>query len=96
MKSPKQSIGTAIVGPGKVAHIHARALAQIPQSRFVGVWGRTPETTRAFASHYGVRAYTDLEAMVQDPAVEMVVICTPHPQRPRPGGEADGRFDGRL
>ena len=76
----KQRVGTAIVGPGKVAAIHARALTEIPQSRFVGVWGRSRERTRAFASEYGVQAYTDLEAMVQDPAVEMVVICTPHPQ----------------
>ncbi len=73
-------IGTAIVGPGKVAHIHARALAALPESNFVAVWGRNAERTRTFAAQYNLRAYTDLDALLRDPAVEMVVICTPHLQ----------------
>ena len=73
-------IGTAIVGPGKVAHIHARALAALPESNFVAVWGRNAERTQTFAAQYNLRAYTDLDALLRDPAVAMIVICTPHPQ----------------
>jgi UDP-N-acetyl-2-amino-2-deoxyglucuronate dehydrogenase len=73
-------IGTAIIGPGKVAHTHARALAAIPESNFVAVCGRTPEKTRAFADTYGVRAYTSLDKLLRDPDVQAIVICTPHPQ----------------
>ncbi len=72
-------IGTAIVGPGKVAHTHAQALATLPQSTFVAVCGRNAERTAAFASQYGVRPYTSLEEMVHDSAVEAVILCTPHP-----------------
>ncbi len=72
-------IGTAIVGPGKVAHTHAQALATLPQSTFVAVCGRNTERTAAFASQYGVRPYTSLEEMVHDSAVEAVILCTPHP-----------------
>ena len=72
-------IGTAIVGPGKVAHTHAQALATLPQSTFVAVCGRNAERTAAFASQYGVRPYTNLEEMVHDSAVEAVILCTPHP-----------------
>ena len=75
-----ETVGVAIVGPGKVAHIHAQILVTLPQSRFVAVCGRTPARTEAFAAQYGVRAYTNLVAMVQDPEVQMVVICSPHPQ----------------
>ncbi len=74
------TIGTAIIGPGKVAHIHAQALAAIPQSNFVAICGRHLERTEAFARQYGVRAFTNLADMVRDPAVQMVSICTPHPQ----------------
>jgi predicted dehydrogenase len=74
------TIGTAIIGPGKVAHIHAQALAAIPQSNFVAICGRHPGRAEAFARHYGVRAFTNLADMVRDPAVQMVSICTPHPQ----------------
>ncbi len=73
-------IGAAIIGPGKVAHIHARALAALPEARFVAVCGRNPERTQAFADQYGVRAYTDLTQMVNEPDVQLVLICTPHPQ----------------
>jgi UDP-N-acetyl-2-amino-2-deoxyglucuronate dehydrogenase len=73
-------IGTAIIGPGKVAHTHAQALATIQGSRFVAVGGRTPPRTQAFADQYGVAAYTDLHELLHDPAVDAIIICTPHPQ----------------
>jgi predicted dehydrogenase len=75
-----QAIGTAIIGPGKVAHTHAQALAALPQSNFVAVCGRDPQRTQAFATQYGVRAYTDLAALLADRDVQSVIICTPHPQ----------------
>lgn len=75
-----KQIGTAIIGPGKVAHTHAQILASLPQSRFVAVCGRNPERTGAFAAQYGVQPYTDFSTMLRDGAVQMVIVCTPHPQ----------------
>lgn len=75
-----QRIGTAILGPGKVAQTHAQILASLPQSKFVAVCGRDRARTEAFAASYGVAAYTDLRAMLAHPEVQMVVVCTPHPQ----------------
>jgi len=78
-----ERIGTALVGCGKVGHTHAQAFQALPESHFVAVCGRDPTRTAAFAAQYGVRAYTDLAAMLQDPEVQMVSICTPqynHPQ----------------
>ncbi|MGA9349432.1 MAG: Gfo/Idh/MocA family oxidoreductase [Anaerolineae bacterium] len=77
-KHPADKIGTAIIGPGKVAHIHARALAALPESNFVAVWGRNAERTEAFATQYGIRAHTNMDEMLHDPAIEAVIICTPH------------------
>lgn len=72
-------IGTAIIGPGKVAHTHARILATLPQSQFVAVCGRDRERTDIFAAQYGVRAYTDIRTMLDHADVQMVVVCSPHP-----------------
>jgi UDP-N-acetyl-2-amino-2-deoxyglucuronate dehydrogenase len=73
-------IGFAILGPGKVAHTHAQVLANIPGAQLVAVCGRNPERTQAFASTHQARAWTDYAAVLEQPDVHAVVICTPHPQ----------------
>jgi predicted dehydrogenase len=79
-----QKLKTGLVGCGKVGHIHAAALARMPESQFVAVCGTTPERTGAFAEKYGVRAFTDIEKFARESGVEAVSICTPHPQHADP------------
>jgi predicted dehydrogenase len=69
---------TGVIGVGKVAHIHAAALAAIPESQFVAACGRDAQRTRAFAVLYGVEPFTDVAEMVAA-GVEAVVVATPHP-----------------
>jgi UDP-N-acetyl-2-amino-2-deoxyglucuronate dehydrogenase len=69
---------TAVIGYGKVAHIHAEALTSIPESDFVAVCGRDPAKARAFSDRYGVRPYTSVGEMV-GAGVQAVVVATPHP-----------------
>jgi predicted dehydrogenase len=76
-------VGTALIGCGKVGHTHAQALDTLAESNFVAVCSRNPVKLNTFAAQYDVKAYTDVEAMLQDPEVQMVSICTPqhsHPQ----------------
>jgi predicted dehydrogenase len=73
-----EKLRTAVIGCGKVAHIHAEALASIPESDFVAVCGRDPEKARAFGGQYRVEAFTSVEEMVGS-GVEAVVVATPHP-----------------
>lgn len=70
---------TAVIGCGKVAHIHAEALASLPESEFVAACGRDAAKARAFAEIHRVRAFTSVEEMVAAAGVEAVVIATPHP-----------------
>lgn len=74
-----EPIRTAVIGCGKVGHFHARAFQQCPESELVACLGRDPEKTAAFARQYGIRPYTDPEAMVRETGVQAVSICTPHP-----------------
>jgi UDP-N-acetyl-2-amino-2-deoxyglucuronate dehydrogenase len=78
-KPVSEPVGVAVIGPGKVAHTHALAVKGYARARLVAVSGRDPEKTGAFAAQYGVKAYTDLRALVADPAVQAVLVTTPHP-----------------
>jgi predicted dehydrogenase len=66
----------AIVGCGKVAHLHAAALAKIPGAELVAVSDADPDRARAFAARYGARAVHDVIAA----GVDAAIVCTPHPQ----------------
>ncbi len=59
--------------------MHAAALASNPKSDFTAVFGRTEGKTQKFADQYGVKAYTDLDAFLNESGVEAVCVCTPHP-----------------
>lgn len=81
-------IRTALVGYGKVAHLHARALANIPEADLVAVCGRHPDRAAAFAQQYTIGAYTDVEEMIRQAGVQAVIICTPHPAHVGPAVSA--------
>jgi UDP-N-acetyl-2-amino-2-deoxyglucuronate dehydrogenase len=69
---------TAVIGYGKVAHIHAEALATLPESELVAVCGRDAAKARAFGEQHRVRSFTSVEEMVLS-GVQAVVVATPHP-----------------
>ena len=75
---------TALIGCGKVGHLHARALQSLPEAHFVAVCGRDAERTQAFAREYGVSAFTDLTEMIERARVQVLLVCTPHPQHAAP------------
>ncbi len=72
-------IKTGIIGCGKVAHIHAKALKSIKESEFTAVFSRTPEKGKKLAENYGVKNYSDISEMISDSGIDAVIIGTPHP-----------------
>jgi UDP-N-acetyl-2-amino-2-deoxyglucuronate dehydrogenase len=79
-----QKLRTALVGCGKVAHLHAAALQSLPESEFVAVCARTSEKADAFAAKYHVAAFTDVKEMISKERVDAIFVCTPHPQHAAP------------
>ena len=69
-----------IIGCGKVAHLHAKALQQIDECFFVAVQSRNPQRAKDFAEKYGVIAYGNVDEMIRAEHLDAVIICTPHPQ----------------
>jgi UDP-N-acetyl-2-amino-2-deoxyglucuronate dehydrogenase len=72
-------IKTAIVGCGKVGHLHANALKTLEESNWVAVCDERADRAAAFAQQYGVKPYSDVVTMVKEAGVQAVVIATPHP-----------------
>ena len=66
-----------------MGYTHAQAYKTLSESKFVAVYSRDSTKAASFAEEFGVKAYVDLESMLQDPAVGVVSICTPphvHPE----------------
>ncbi|MBW6501902.1 MAG: Gfo/Idh/MocA family oxidoreductase [Bacteroidales bacterium] len=78
----------AIAGCGKVAHLHAKAIQNIPHARLAGVWSRTPKTAEDFAATYKTSPFFDISGMVSEKNIDLVLVCTPHPFHLQPAIEA--------
>jgi len=79
---------TGIVGPGKVAQLHAQAIREIPGALLSGVCSRNLERANTFAAGYGATGYDDVTTMVKEEGLNLVIICTPHPNHLLPVKEA--------
>ena len=69
----------AIIGCGKVAHLHAKAIGNLPNATLVAVWSRTPESAVKFAAVYGAKVYSDIGAMIRENGIDLAIVCNPHP-----------------
>ncbi len=75
---------TGIIGCGKVAHLHVKALKNAVNSDFKAVYSRSREKGRDFARQYGANSYTLIEEMISKEKLDVVVVCTPHPFHKEP------------
>ena len=89
--SAPRPLGVALVGLGMIAATHAEALSAIAGARLVGAFDAIPESVRTFASRFGVRPYSSLDEALDDPEVDIISVCTPHPTHARIAIQAAGR-----
>ena len=65
-----------VLGTGYWAQeAHATALAAHPDTELVGVWGRDPARTEAFAARFGIQGHDDLKRLLAE--VDAVAIAVP-------------------
>lgn len=69
-----------IIGYGKVAELHAKAIAASHNARLVAVCGRDRAKREAFAARWGVAARETPAEMAGRDGVRAVIVTTPHPQ----------------
>ena len=77
--------GWGIIGCGMIAKFHAKAIADMKGSRLVACYSRDPAKGAEFAKISGGKAYSDLSAMLADPDLDIVTICTPSGAHLEPG-----------
>lgn len=76
-----ETVRWGILATGKIAHTFARDLDLVPGAEIVAVGSRRIEAARAFADEHtrgAATAHGSYEALVSDPAVDVVYIATPH------------------
>jgi len=71
------AIGFGIVGAGMISRFHAKALADVRGGTLVACADTAPGRAAALAKEFNCKGYDNVQAMLDDPAVEAVTIGTP-------------------
>ena len=75
----EKKIKFGLYGYGKVAQLHAKALAASRNAELVSVCGRNSDKAKAFASSWGLEARASAQEMADRDHVQAVIVTTPHP-----------------
>jgi len=72
-------VGVALIGSGRMGFFHGETLSRrVPGARLVAVADPAPGAAERAAGVLGAdRAYTEVAALWDDPAVDAVVVATP-------------------
>lgn len=68
-----------IVGAGRIGQVHARSVAENPQTTLVAVSDPIEESARSVVDRFGGKALTSADDLFADPEVDAVIICSPTP-----------------
>ncbi|NNE00006.1 MAG: Gfo/Idh/MocA family oxidoreductase [Pirellulaceae bacterium] len=71
------SIGIGIVGCGMIANFHAKAIRDASGAHLVGCASRRPEPAREFAGQHDCKPFDCVDAMMSDPSIDAISICSP-------------------
>jgi predicted dehydrogenase len=71
-------IGVGIIGAGHFGAVHARAMAEVSEVRLVASCRENTDAAAAFAAEHGGKSYGDWRALLDDPAIDAVLVATPH------------------
>lgn len=81
----KQStFGVGVIGTGWVAGAHIDTFKKIAGCKVVAICSRDQSRAAAKAKAHGVEAaaYDNIDAFLKHPGLDIVCICTPHPEHP--------------
>ena len=73
----KQKLGFGIIGCGAISKWHAEAIATQDDGYLVGVVDYHMECALNFSKSYPCKVFESVEALIADPNIDIVCICTP-------------------
>lgn len=71
------SVGIACIGAGTVSQLHAAAINTCQGARLTGFYDIRQEQAEAMAQTHGCQAYATIDDLLNDPAVQAVVVASP-------------------
>ncbi len=75
---PANPVRIGLVGCGRITDLHVRAYAKEPRAILAALCDSDPELLAKRAQEWGVsKTYTDYQAMLDDPNLDAIEICTP-------------------
>lgn len=74
-----EKLRCAVIGSGKVGHFHAKAFNELESTVLVACFSRRDTTVKPFAEKYNINGYTDVVQMFEKENLDVISICTPHP-----------------
>ncbi|MDY0290148.1 MAG: Gfo/Idh/MocA family oxidoreductase [Sphaerochaeta sp.] len=72
-----KKLGFGIIGLGSISEVHATAIREIEGCELVAGYHAREERANEFAKAHGCRVYTDLDAFLADPGLDIVTIASP-------------------
>ena len=74
-----KTIRIGIIGCGKVAHFHAKAINNLTNCELVAASNHSKPKLEKFCNDYKINGYLTPEEMIEKEQLDAVTICTPHP-----------------
>ena len=71
------NLRVGLLGTGGIAARHAGALARVGGLELVAACGRNAERAEGFAEKFGAAAYLDFERMLDEAALDLLVVALP-------------------
>lgn len=72
-----QEIKFGIVGCGMISEFQGEAIRNVPGARVVAFCDTVRASAEKRASQFGGKVYTDMDALLRDPEIDAISICTP-------------------
>lgn len=68
-------LNVGVVGTGFAAQRRAESIQKSDRAQLLGVWGRDPDRTQAFAQKFETRAFPDLATLLAEDDLDLVVVA---------------------
>ena len=72
-------LSIAVIGAGRIGHVHAKTIAAHPQAELALVCDPFEDAAEKLAATYGARSCKDAEEVFADPEIDAVIVGSPTP-----------------
>lgn len=76
MPSSAKPVRFAVVGAGMIGELHAKLIAELPETELACVFSRDMGRAKGLTDKYGGRPVTDFGALLADGGIDAVSVCT--------------------